>query len=544
MPHETALQLLARYTELKSFRGTWENQWQQISDYGLGRRDFITRNIEGGRPRQTRIFDATFQHSADELAAALQALLVNAAARWMVVRPEDRSLLDNDEIAAWYEFVTERTFGFFNHPEANFASQIHEVLLDIVAFGTGVLWVDRNPKTGIWFSARPLGEIFVTENMQGRVDTVYRKFFMTAKQAVEQWGEKAGEDINKAYREPSGKLYNASWEFCHAVLPRPDTISFDLSPQSLPIASYYINVKEKHIVSESGFPEMPYMVARWSKDAGELYGRGPGYNALPDAKMLNRMARTLLISAEKAAAPVLLVEDDGVLSPTRTHPDSVMVVRSGTSRSDPVRYLENRSRPDISQERYQSTRQQVRDHFHGELLRGALDDPRMTATQVLELAARTAQRIGPMIFRMQTELLEPLVERVFGLGLRSGAYDPVPEALQGTQTRVEYVSPAALAQLNADVQNLMGIANTAMQWSQVAPDVLDNVDWDMGLREVANSLGDASRILRPKRDVAVIRESKAEAAQEQSEQEQLAALAKGAGQAAPALEILQGGAAA
>ncbi len=541
MAHDTAVSLIARGTELKSLRGTWDNQWQQIADDGLGRRDFITHHITGGRPRQTRIFDATFQQSADGLAAALQALLVNAAARWMVIRPEDRSLLDDDEILQWYERVTETTFTLFNKPEANFASQIHETLLDIVAFGTGVFWADRDTKTGVWFSARPLGEIYIAENFQGRVDTVYRKFFLTAKQAHEEWGDDAGENVVKAINDEKP---NERFEFWHAVLPRRDTVNFALSPRRHPIAEFYLNVKQKSIIKEGGYPEMPYMVARWSKDAGELYGRGPGINALPDARMLNRMARTLLVAAEKAASPTLLVEDDGVMSPTATHPDSVIVTRASVTGREPVKYLENRSRPEISQERYQSTRQQVRDHFHSELLQGQLDDPRMTATQVLELSARTAQRIGPMIFRMQTELLEPLVERVFGLAMRAGLYDPVPETLQGTRTRVEYVSPAALAQLNSDVQNIMGVVDTAMNWSQVNPDVLDKVDFDMGLDRVAQALGEASNILRPKREVALIREAKAEAAEEAKEQEDLAALAKGAGQAAPALQVLQGGAAA
>ncbi len=540
MPHDTALSLIERGTRLKSLRGTWDNQWQQISDYGLGRRDFITHHIEGGRARQTRIFDATFQQSADGLAAALQALLVNAAARWMVIRPEDRALLDDDEILQWYERVTETTFTLFNKPEANFASQIHETLLDVVAFGTGVFWVDRDPKTGIWFSARPLGEIYIDENVKGRVDTVYRKFFLTAKQAHEEWGEDAGENVVKAFNENKP---NERFEFWHAVLPRRDTVQFALSPRRHKIAEFYINVKQKSIIKEGGFPEMPYMVARWSKDAGELYGRGPGINALPDAKMLNRMARTLLVAAEKATDPTLLVEDDGVMSPTRTHPGSVMVTRASVTGREPVRFLQNTSRPDISQERYQSTRQQVRDHFHSELLQGTLDDPRMTATQVLELSARTAQRIGPMIFRMQTELLEPLVERVFGLAMRAGLYDPIPEGLAGTQTRVEYVSPAALAQLNSDVQNIMGVVDTAMNWSQVNQDILDKVDFDRALERVSQALGEAANIMRPDREVATIRQARADAAEEAQEQEELAALAKGAGQAAPALEAIQGGAA-
>src|SRR3546814_4077959 len=84
---------------------------------------------------------------------------------------------------------------------------------------------------------------------------------------------------------------------------------------------------------------MPYMVPRWSKDAGEIYGRSPGWNALPDQKMLNEMSRTVLKAAQKAVDPPLMVADDGVLMPLRTHPGGINVVRAGALSNDPLRPL-------------------------------------------------------------------------------------------------------------------------------------------------------------------------------------------------------------
>lgn len=532
-----AQRLLRQYEELKSQRGTWDNQWQQIADYGLGRRDFTTHNITGGRPRQNLIYDATFQQSSDMLSAALQSLLVNSAARWYTLRPEDPRLLEDDDVAAWYEDATEQTYFIFNHPESSFAPQIHETLLDIVSFGTGCMYEEEEPGAGIVFQARPLSEIMVAESAYGRVDTVYRRFMLTSRQAYEQWGDDAGEKVKKAYDD--GK-FNEKFEFCHAVLPRSDTQGYRLSNRNLPIASIYLSCADKRIISERGYHEMPYQVARWSKDAGELYGRGPGINALVDAKMLNRMARTLLVAAEKATDPPMLVVDDGVLSPVRTQPGGVNVVRAAPGGQEPLRYLENRARPDLSQERFQAVREQVQGHFYNELIQ-TFSDPRMTATQVLELSARTAQRIGPMLFRLQVELLEPMITRIVGLADRGGYFLPKPAAMEGMPIRVDYVSPAAKAQLNSDVQGILTAMDTAMQWGQVWPDVIDNVDHDEAYRQLVHALGDTSKILRPNREVADIRATKNAEAERAEQMAQMSEMAQAAGKAAPALQAITGG---
>ena len=537
MPEPTAVMLTKQYEALKLARINFESQWQQVADYGLGRRDFITESVQG-RPRQTHIYDATFQHSADSLAAAIQALLVNQAAQWMWLAPEDPTIQEVDEVVEYHREKTDITFKIFNHPEANFAPQMHEHLIDVVAFGSSPMYVDKDD-TGIYFSSRPLMECFVDVNQRGVVDTVFRKFSLTSRNAIEQWGEEAGAAVKKAYDEHK---FDQKFEFLHAVMPRKDASDFIFSKRRLPIASFYVNLQEKRVVSESGYHEMPYMFSRWSTDPDEYYGRGPGINALPDAKMLNRMAKTMLAAAEKATDPPLLVSDDGVISPPRTHPGAINMVRSGTSRTDPLSYLESRARPDITQERYNAVREQVRGHFYHELLQ-TFEDPRMTATQVLELSSRTAQRIGPMIFRLQSHLLEPMVTRVHGLAERAGLYPPAPPGYEDMRFKVDYVSPAARAQLNADVQSVIAMTNTHMQWAQVNPDAMDNIDLDKASAILGKALGEANKIRRSRKEVRAIRDAKAEAAEERAGMEQMGQMADAANKAAPMLQMLEGDAA-
>ena len=53
-------------------------------------------------------------------------------------------------------------------------------------------------------------------------------------------------------------------------------------------------------------------------------------NALPDTKMLNKMAETTIRAAQKQIDPPLMVPDDGFMMPVRTTPGALNFYRTGT----------------------------------------------------------------------------------------------------------------------------------------------------------------------------------------------------------------------
>jgi hypothetical protein len=109
-------------------------------------------------------------------------------------------------------------------------------------------------------------------------------------------------------------------ELLHCVYPRDDVDKGKKAATMLPVASVYIDEKEKHVLAEGGFDEMPYMVSRWSKTVGEVFGRSPAMTALPDIKMLQEIMKTTIKAAQKIVDPPLLVPDDGVSGSGSHHP--------------------------------------------------------------------------------------------------------------------------------------------------------------------------------------------------------------------------------
>lgn len=503
MPANTAPyveDLLRQWADVSVRRSAFQSVWQEIADHLLGRRDF-SAGASPGRKRMARVYDTTGLQAADLLSAALHSFLTNPALRWFSLRAEDPELAAAADVRAWLGAVEDALYAAFNAPDANFAPQIHEVYLDQVAFGTAALYIGDRPGKGLLFSARPLGEIHVAENAEGRVDTVFRRFEFTARQAHQVWGDAAGPGVAAALAANKGEQRFA---FLHCVQPATGQTHAAGRAPDFAFASTYVSLADKAVVAAGGYHEMPYMVPRWSKDSGEVYGRAPGWNALPDQKMLNEMSKTTLKAAQKAVDPPLLVADDGVVMPLRTHPGGINVVRAGTLAQDPLRPLPVAPRIDIGLEMMEQRREAIRSAFHYNLLQ-LFQDPRMTATQVLQLVQEMQRLMGPMLGRQQAELLEPMIERVYGILLRRGALPPMPEGLEGVNIRIDHVSPIARAQKAGDAQAILRTLEAAQAMAAIDPQVTDLIDPDAGMRMIAEANGVPEKALRGEDAIAGLR---------------------------------------
>lgn len=508
---DTPEAILRQFEGSESARYNFASVWQEIADNLLGRRDFTT-DASPGRKRMAKIYDTTGLQAVGLLASALHSFLTNPAKRWMRLKFENDALNDDEAARLWLDAVEDRILDEFNSPDGNFASQIHEVYLDQVAFGTAGLYIGDRPGRSVLFLSRPLGEIYVAENAEGRVDTVFRDFKFTARQAEQTFGDKIGPKIREALNDNKPET---KFRFLHCVKPRKDGKADALDARELPIASYYVSLEDKIFVAEGGYHEMPYMVPRWSKDAGEMYGRAPGWNALPEQKMLNEMSKTTLKAAQKAVDPPLMVADDGVIMPLRTQPGGINVIRSGALQNDPLRPLQNDARIDIGLEMMEQRREAIRSAFHYNLLQ-LFQDPRMTATQVLQLVQEMQRLMGPMLGRQQRELLSPMVDRVYGILMRSGELPPHPDSIRDENILVEYNSPVAAAQKAGDASAVELTWAAAQQIAATNPEVLDELDPSQSVRIIAEARGIPQRALRSQEATKQIREQRAAQAQAQA----------------------------
>ena len=511
-----------RCANLESVRQTWEDHWQEILDYVMPRKADVTFVRSRGEKRTEVLYDSTAITANNLLAASLQGTLTSASLPWFHLKLRDTETNQNRDVQLWLEDSAKRMYEIFN--ESNFNTEVHELYLDLVSIGTGAIFVEEGSKgfdkEGIHFNCLHIAEYFIQENINGKVDTLYRKYKLTARQAIQEFGEEnVGEKILESVKEKPDKEFN----FIHAVEPTEDyERAVGKSNTKLPVHSCHVCTEDKMVVRTGGYNEFPYLVPRWSKATGEIFGRSPSYNALPDIKTLNKAVEIGLKAWAKAIDPPLLVQDDGVIGRVRMTPAGITVVRHDGA----IKPLQIGSNWQITDMKENQLRTSIRQAYYSDQLQ-LQDGPQMTATEVQVRYELMQRLLGPTLGRFQSEFLNPLIERTFGIMLRAGALLPEPEVIQGQKIDVEYVGPLARSQRMEESVAIDRLYELAVNVVQVDPSIMDNINHDEAIRLRGDLLGVPKIVLRSRDEVEELREQRQQAqmAQQQAEQQQQAAQA-------------------
>ena len=523
----TPEQIVQAHSKLKAERSNFEKTWQEIADYMRPlRAEFTTGRTPGDR-RNQRIFDSTPIMAAEAFAGGIYGMMTNPANRWFALRVQDDGLNDFDPVRDWLYEVETRVLHSFGPDVSRFYAVLPSLYADIACFGTGVFYSEEVPGSyRINDNVRPLAECVIAESAQGDVDTVYRCFGMTGRQAIDLFGKGLHPStFDRAEKQPNDMI-----RFLHCVGPNEDYEEGKLARDNKPFISEYIEEERKHVVWRGGYEEFPYHVPRWSQAAGEVYGRGLGEQVLPDVKMLNRMDETAIKAAQKMADPPLGAPDEGVIKQARTFPGGITygaINEQGVQLLKPL-YTGGDTR--ITLEMMEQRRNAIREGFYFSLMQ-MIGSPNMTATEWMGRQEEKLRLLGPNLGRIQGEFLSPLIKRRFGLLLRSGQLPPPPQEIQGASLSVEYVSPLARMQMAGEAQAVVRLYQNLTMMAQVDPGVLDNVDNDEAVQILGRGWAVPAPILRGKDQVQQLREQR----QQQQQVAQAAALAEQGGKAANSL---------
>ena len=520
--------LLSRFDRLQGQRENWETHWQEVADYMQPRKADVTKRRARGDKRMEQIFDSSPIQAVELLAASLHGMLTNPSTPWFTLRFKDEEIENEDEAKLWLEASTDAMYTAFNR--SNFQQEIFELYHDLITFGTAAMFIEEDDDDIIKFSTRHINEVFIAENDKGRIDTIYRKFKISARAAIQKFGEAVSADVQtKAKKDPYEEV-----EILHSVYPRSDFNPNKKDKANMPFESVYMEYKNGNELSVGGFREFPFVVPRYLKASNEIYGRSPAMTALPDVKMLNEMCKTTIKAAQKQVDPPLLVPDDGFLLPVRTVPGGLNFYRSGTrDRIEPLNIGANNP---LGLNMEQQRRDSIRAVFYVNQLM-MQDGPQMTATEVIQRNEEKMRLLGPVLGRLQSELLKPLIDRVFAVLLRNNMLPQAPDFLSGRDVEIEYVSPLAKAQKSTELQSIMRAVEILGRLANVAP-VFDYVNFDNLVKHLADIVGVPQKILKTQSQVNAERQAQAQQQEQMQQMQQLQQVAKAGGDIAPLAKAL------
>jgi hypothetical protein len=520
--------LLSRFEKLEGQRQNWETHWQEVADYMQPRKADVTKQRARGDKRMEQVFDSSPIQAVELLAASLHGMLTNPSTPWFTLRFKDEEIDNEDEAKLWLESSTDAMYTAFNR--SNFQQEIFELYHDLITFGTAAMFIEEDNDDIIKFSTRHINEVFIAENDKGRIDTIYRKFKISARAAIQKFGDTVSSDVQtKAKKDPYEEI-----EILHAVYPRADFNPNKKDKKNMPFESVYIEFKNGNELSVSGFREFPFVIPRYLKASNEIYGRSPAMTALPDVKMLNEMCKTTIKAAQKQVDPPLLVPDDGFLLPVRTVPGGLNFYRSGTrDRIEPLNIGANNP---LGLNMEEQRRDSIRAVFYVNQLM-MQQGPQMTATEVIQRNEEKMRLLGPVLGRLQSELLKPLIDRVFAILLRNNMLPQAPEFLSGRDIEIEYVSPLAKAQKSTELQSIMRAVEILGSLANVAP-VFDYVNFDNLVKHLADIVGVPQKLLKSQSQVNAERQQAQQQQQEMQQMQQLQQVAKAGGDISPLAKAL------
>jgi predicted transcriptional regulator len=464
------------------------------------------------------------------------------------LKSKDGELNDIDEVRWWWQEVTR-----ILHEElasSNFPEEVYEIFLDLGCFGTASMHEDEGEETALTFQTHHINEYCIWVNSRGKVDTHFRKFQYTARQAAQEWGEEnLSQKVRDALKADEQKKQDEKFWFLHAIMPRDEydpekKANFGLD---MPIASVYIEVESKHKVKEHGYEEMPKMTPRWAKGSGEIYGRSPGMSCLPEVKLVNRMAKDLIKAAEKKIDPPLVVPHDGFIGPAKVTPGSLLYKATTFGSQEKVQELMVGSDIGLGLEYEEAKRDPIRKAFwnHIFILLHQMTQKKgkvPTATQVRELI-RERRMLLSTIGRLQSQLFNVVIYRSMGIlgrmtkldpatGYREPYLPPMPAVLEGRQYEVEYISQLALAMKMTEVQAVYDTMAYIAPYVERDETIMDNFDGDEIARGTAQTFGTKPAYIRSIEERDAIRAARAE-------REQAQALVEAAPDVAGAVQKLQ-----
>lgn len=503
--------LIQRGEKLKSDRSQFETLVQEVLEYFQPEKASVTAQRPPGTLDMRRVFDATPILAKERLANTVHGMLYAPSTPWLNIRMVEEELNDIQENRLWLQFLVDLMRR--ETLNSNFHTQVHEFLIDQVTAGTGNMFMDEWERPdGLWglrFWARHFSECVVAENHQGYVDTVARTFMLGARQAIKKFGAETVSQTIKQ-KDESGHPDDED-QYQHWTLPIEDWEG-EKVPGGHRWASVYIDLTDKKVVRLGGFHSWPWAVARWMKLTAEICGRSPAMSALPDVRMLNQAAETTIRAAMKKTDPALLMPDDGVLRPLRVGPAALNYYNVKSADAGKIIGQLPSGSPELGLEFLQYIREQVREAFHSGLL-DIKDSPQMTAYEFSARLSQQAQLLGPILGRQNSEFLQPLVDRQFGLLWQQGKIPEPPESMRGQPLMVEYTSPLAKAQKQHEFVAMQNIVAGLAALSQFDPDVKDNYDLDVMARQPHELFGGPADALRSEEERNKLRVARAQQAQ-------------------------------
>lgn len=541
-----------RLGHLSRDRTNWEPLWRDLADHfspRAGNWSNLHPTSRGGKnTKQQTTINNTALRAARTLSAGMMAGMTSPARPWFRLTTPDPAMAEFGPVKEWLWVVEQRMRAAL--AKSNVYRVLPTIYAELGVFGTSACVVLEDEQDLIRLQPWEIGSFWAANDARLRVDTGYRETSMTVRQMVQEFG------LENCSTRVQNMFKNQQWEqwidVYQAIEPNDERLVGGLGPRGMSIRSCYWEKggDAERLLDRRGFHETPLLIPRWITQGDIAYGDSPGMDALGDAKGLQFEERRKAQSLDKLVDPPMT-------APTSLRNQRVSLLPGDVTYVD-VNQTQNGFRPvyeikpDIQwqTQSIKDIEERINSAMYVDLflMLANSDRRQITAREIDERHEEKMLQLGPVLERMNDELLDPLIDRIFAIMVRrsmpfwSGMVDgtpilpPPPEELAGMDLKVEYISILAQAQKMVGIQAADRLIAFTGQMAAASgdPAVWDKINQEEMVDEYNEMLGGSPLSIRSEDEVDAMRSARAQQAQMQ----QMAAMAQPMQQASQAMKNL------
>ncbi|HUT78660.1 MAG TPA: portal protein, partial [Polyangia bacterium] len=423
----------------------WDSHWQELSNYIHPRALRLHASRRNKGTKQTSfIKNSTATFASRILSSGMHAGNTPPSRPWFRLGAFDPQQRTEHGVRDYLGNVRDILLEMF--ARTNVYNAFPRIYRHLGDFGTACMLVLEDEQDIFRCHVLSPGTYALSQDSQMRVDTLYRTVQLTARQIEQQWPERGSQPVQDAIKN---NRLDEIFEVVNCIEPNEEANPALFEPGGMPWRSVWFEEKstEESILGEGGFRSKPFMAPRWEVEGEDSYGNCPGMEALPDIKSLQHLERRKAQLMDKLVNPPmqgpgsLRSEVAGLLPGMITYLDSATGQKFEPAFVPDARGLQIQN--DMERYEFRINRAYFADLF---LMLANTAISGMTAREVEERHEEKMLQLGPVLERINDELLDPFIDRTFDIGNNRGLLPDPPKELEGQQTKIEYLSILAQAQ--------------------------------------------------------------------------------------------------
>lgn len=544
--NQSRLELERLRSQLLVERSTFFAHWQELGRYILPRRTrFYTTDVDKGTRRNQSIIDSTAGLAARTLRSGMISSFTSPSRPWFRLTTLDPDLAKREDVQEWLYDVTWLMSEVFL--KSNLYNSLSTVYGDIGVFATGAMLIEESFERVIHTYPFAIGSYYIFADDKLKINGFMRDFRLTVRQIIEKFGIKPGSteidwtNISEMVKTMWKGGNTEAWiELSHAIIPNNDwdPQSF-MSEKKKYLSVYYergsfggnqalSDLDSSKVLSRKGYDKFRVLVPRWEVTGEDIYGTYcPGMEALGDIQGLQMYERRAAQALEKSINPPMVGDPALRNSKSTVLPGDITyaAMKDGKPTFAPAYQIQ----PNFQQleTKEAQIRKRIEECFHKDLwlvISNLQRGGQVTAEEIRALQQEKLQEIGPVVDRLNQDLLDPLIEITFEIMQAQRMIPPPPPSMSKMPLKVEYVS------IMHQAQKALAAAGLERLWSMVSqiktaepdhPEATDKFNPDEFIDHYADALTVPPGIIRDDEDVDKIRMQRQQAQEQQQKMAQM-----------------------